>query len=135
ALLFVASLHHMPLPETLQHAAGQLVPEGLLVADEFDLDAADEPTARFWQELTGKDGPPLKAWRHHHAHHGVLATGAQMLHAVQNAGFRIRETQRVPYLYRYLPDDADAQPAFEEEQRRIAAGALQAVGLRFIASR
>ncbi len=134
ALLFVASLNHMPLAQTMEHAHRLLAPGGVLIADEFDVDAPDEATARFWLQLKDREGDPLGEWRHHHAHHGVLASGRAMRKAIA-AQFTLREERVGPYLYRYLPDDAEAEPVFAEEARLIAAGALKPVGLQLLARR
>lgn len=134
ALLFVTSLHHMPLAQTMDHAHRLLVPGGALIADEFDVEAPDPATARYWQKLEGGEGDALAEWRHHHAHHGVLASGRAMREAIA-ARFNLREELLGPYLYRYLPDEADADPVFAEETRLIGAGALKPVGLRLLARR
>src|SRR5437879_4333764 len=83
ALIFVSSLHHIvPLEAAVERALALLPAGGVLIADEFDVEAADEPTARFWQELKEKPGDPLHEWRHHHAHHGVLSGGRAMREAI-----------------------------------------------------
>jgi SAM-dependent methyltransferase len=134
ALLFVASLHHMPLAQTMEHAHRLLAPGGVLIADEFDVDAPDEATARYWLELKDREGDALREWRHHHAHHGVLASGRAMREAIA-ARFKLREERTAPYLYRYLPDEVDDDRVFLEETRLIAEGSLRPVGLRLLASR
>ncbi len=134
ALLFVSSLHHMPLLQTMEHAHRLLAPSGVLIADEFDVEAPDEATARFWLQLKDREGDALREWRHHHAHHGVLAAGREMRAAIASR-FTLREERVGPYLYRYLPDDAEAGSILAEEERLIAAGALRPVGLRFLARR
>ncbi len=118
----------------LDFAGGPFAPAGVLIADEFDVDAPDEATARYWLRIKGREGDALREWRHHHAHHGVLASGRAMREAIA-ARFTLREERTAPYLYRYLPDEVDDDRVFLEETRLIAAGSLRPVGLRLLASR
>jgi hypothetical protein len=131
----------------------------MLVVDDFDLDAPRATTARWYyetQELlvaaglyaadridaesTQSPGDPRMRWLDAHVHDPPLATGRQMIAAIA-AKFAIRDTSRGAHLYRYicggLPDDAHgaavAQHVFAVEERRVAAGTLDAVGLRVVA--
>ncbi|HUJ63719.1 MAG TPA: class I SAM-dependent methyltransferase [Kofleriaceae bacterium] len=157
AIVFTASLHHIhPLDTALDRAAQLLVPGGLLILDEFDLDAPKLATARWLYETLellaaaglypaerihgSPDDEPRMRWLDAHVHDPPLATGRQMLAAVA-ARFAIRDTTTGPYLYRYacrgLPDDeqggAIAQHVLATERRRIANGSLDAAGLRAVA--
>lgn len=157
AIIFGASLHHLhPLQAAIDHAARLLVHGGTLVADEFDLDAPRALTARWYyeaQELlaaTGLyaadridgavDAEPRERWLDAHVHEPPLSTGRQMLTTIASR-FAIRETTRCAYLFRHvcrgLPDDAlggqIAAHVLATEQRKIAAGSLDPVGLRIVA--
>lgn len=157
AIVFTASLHHIhPVQAAIEHAATLLAPGGMVVADEFDLDAPRALTARWFyesQELLAAadvfdrahvhgaaDAEPRTRWLDTHVHDPPLATGRQMLHAIASR-FAIRDTARCPYLFRYftrhLPDDerggAIAAHLLALEQRRVTAGTLDAVGLRVVA--
>jgi len=154
AVVFTASLHHIhPLDEALDRARAQLAPGGLLLADDFDLDAPDQETARWYYEVQellaaagafpgdhvhgGPDDPPLDRWRaeHEHPHEPPLHTGAAMLAAARRH-FDTTEEARGPYLYRYLcaglSDSGLCGHVLAAERRRIAAGALRPVGLRLV---
>jgi SAM-dependent methyltransferase len=157
AVVFTASLHHIePLQAAIDHAHRLLAPGGMLVADEFDLDAPRQLTARWFYDLqellavgelfpadrvdpaTGDDA--RMRWLDAHVHDPPLATGRQMLTAIASR-FAIRDTTRCAFLYRYLcdglPDDERggriAAHVLATEQRRIAANQLDAVGLRIAA--
>jgi SAM-dependent methyltransferase len=159
AVVFTASLHHIdPLADAIDRAAKLLVPGGTLIVDDFDLDAPRPTTARWYyetQELlvaaglyahdridhAPDDNPdPRMRWLDAHVHDPPLATGRKMIAAIA-ARFAIRDTTRGPYLYRYicggLPDDdhgaSVAQHVYAVEDRRVAAGTLDAVGLRIVA--
>lgn len=158
AVIFAASLHHVdPLASAIDAAARLLAPGGTLVVDDFDLDAPRATTSRWYyetQELlvaTGLYSPdridadnpdPRMRWLEAHVHDPPLATGRQIIAAIA-ARFAIRDTQRGAYLYRHicagLPDDdygsAVSQHVLAVEERRIAAGTLDAVGLRVVAIR
>ena len=157
AIVFGASLHHLhPIDAAIEHAAALVAPSAILVADEFDLDAPRPNTARWYyetQELLAAaelypvervdpatDADPRMRWLDGHVHDPPLATGRQMLAAIA-ARFAIRDTTRSPYLYRYicdgLPDDDRggrvAAHVLGLERKRIAAGTLDAAGLRVVA--
>jgi SAM-dependent methyltransferase len=157
AVIFTASLHHIhPLQDAIERAHRLLNPGGTLVADEFDLDAPRPLTTRWYyetQELlaaaglfpaeridkaTGED--MRMRWLEAHVHQPALATGRQILTAIASR-FAIRDTTRCAYLYRYmckgLPDDEHggriAMHIMSTEQKRLATGSLDAVGLRVVA--
>ena len=156
AVIFTSSLHHLhPVQAAIDRAHRLLRPGGILVADEFDLDAPRPLTARWYydmQELLAAadlyaiervDPPnedPRMRWLDAHIHDPPLATGRQMLTAIASR-FAIRETIRCPYLSRHLcngvPDDERggkiASYIYMTEQRRITSAALDAAGLRIVA--
>ncbi len=157
AVLFVTSLHHLAdLPAAVALGRSLLVPGGLLVAEEFALEAPDLATARWYfetQELLAAAGlypadhlhgsaeeDPLERWAAEHVHAPPLHPGMAMVAALQDA-FQLVELTPGPYLYRYLcggleataRGEAVARAAFESERRRIAEGTLRPVGLRLVA--
>lgn len=157
AIVFTASLHHLaPIQQAIAHAHRLLVPGGMLVADEFDLDAPRAYTARWYYELqellAAADVYPAARidpettddnrmrWLDAHVHEPPLSTGRQMLAAIASR-FAIRDTTRCAYLYRYvctgLPDDElggkIASHILVTEQRRCAAKSLDPAGLRIVA--
>ena len=158
AIVFTSSLHHIdPIATAIDRAAALLNPGGMLVVDDFDLDAPRASTARWYyetQELLAAAGlyahdridsdntDPRMRWLDAHTHDPPLSTGRQMIAAIA-ARFAIRDTQRAPYLYRFilsgLPDDEAganvASHVFNLEQRRCQAGTLDPVGLRVVAIR
>jgi 2-polyprenyl-3-methyl-5-hydroxy-6-metoxy-1,4-benzoquinol methylase len=132
AVAFTASLHHVEeLGPALDRAAALLIPGGVLVVDDFDLRAPDDPTALWFfeiQELLAVAGlydparidgkpsqPPIARWLAAHTHHATAGTNAvsgtidrdRQLHdgASMIAAVRARFTDVVvaggPYLYRY----------------------------------
>ena len=145
---FTLSLHHVgPLDPAMDHVHGLLAPGGLLVCEEFDLYAMDEPTAewfyRRFDELAPKPsdphpGVPLQRWLAQHEHDPPLAGGDEMLQAARRR-FEVDGVQRVAYLYGYV---CDALPSgegsftvaarlYEEEQQMLRQGSLKPVGLRW----
>ena len=158
AVVFTASLHHIsPLPAAVDRAAALTAPGGLVVADDFDLDAPDVQTLRWYYELQELlacagvypadrvDDPrpdPIARWRDAHVHDPPLHTGAQLRRAFSDR-LSLRSRRRCPYLYRYicggLPDDARgaevAAYVLATERRRISEGDLVPVGLRILADR
>jgi SAM-dependent methyltransferase len=127
AVVFTASLHHIsPLRAAIARTAELLVPRGLLVADDFDLEVPDLETLRWYYELRdmlaaagmfeaahhdhdhhhhhGHHAPSsnvVERWRQDHAHEPPLHTGAQMRSAISDR-FVIRQLQRCAYLYRSI---------------------------------
>jgi SAM-dependent methyltransferase len=161
AIAFTASLHHIaPLDQTLAHAAELLVPDGLLVVDDFAVEAPDAATLRWYydtQELLVAaglypcdrlDAPHddlLARWYEAHtphASHQPIHSGGAMRHAIADR-FSIRDIKCVEYLHRYIggglaADDrggAIAAHVFASERRAIVDGVLAAVGLRIVAAR
>jgi SAM-dependent methyltransferase len=162
AIVFTASLHHIsPLTAAIDRAYRLLVPGGLFVADEFDLEAPSAPTLRWYYdaqdllaaaELFPPDhvDPPtdlpagdiVQRWRSAHTHEPPLHTGVQMRRAVAEH-FDLRDVRGTAYLYRHLtkhlPRDARgvavAQHLYSSERRGIDDATLSAVGLRIMAVR
>lgn len=159
AILFVTSLHHIPdLDRALLQASKLLLPGGLLIAEEFAVEAPDAQTARWYyevQELLAAGGlypherlrgskaqPPQARWSADHVEIPPLHTGAAMALALDKR-FRVMETIQGPYLYRYICNGLEvserggslAQYVLEAEHARIAEGTLRPVGLRLIAQR
>jgi SAM-dependent methyltransferase len=156
AVVFTASLHHVcPLAAALDRATQILVPGGVLVVDDFDLEAPDEETLRWYYEVqellavagaydaghidAAYDGTAVERWRAAHEHHGAaLHTGGAMLSAIAER-FGPPSVTREPYQYRYISRGASspdvARHVLAVETRRIAEGSLRAVGLRIVARR
>jgi len=159
AIVFDASLHHItPLARALGRASDLLVPSGLLVVDDFDLEAPDAETLRWYydtQETLHAAGcfpadhvdhphaDPVARWRVAHNHHETpLHTGAAMRVAICDR-FVIRRLEKGPYLHRYIaahvadgaPGAAIARHVLATEQRRIADNVFVPVGLRIVAER
>jgi SAM-dependent methyltransferase len=159
AIFFVTSLHHIPaLDQALLQAHKLLSPGGLLVLEEFAVEAPDVQTARWYyeiQELLAVSGlyPPERIlgseaetpharWRAEHEETPPLQTGAAMTMAVAKQ-FGMLETTPGPYLYRYICNGLEASDRggsiarfiLGAEQKRIAEGTLKPVGLRLLARR
>jgi SAM-dependent methyltransferase len=154
AVLFTASLHHIaPLDAALSRARALISPGGTLVVDDFDLEAPDEATARWYYEVqellaaagayaaghehAQRDLTPLRRWQaEHEHHHAPLHTGRAMLAGIEH-DFGLLEVARGPYLYSYICRGTSslgvAQHVLSVETRRIADGSLRPVGLRAVA--
>lgn len=149
-VLFTRSLHHADdLDAVLAHAATLLAPGGQLVIEEFAWERVDHPAAHFLYDnrallvATGlleadlPSGDLRDAWV---AGHDVLHRGSAMLDALRRAGSELT-TVDTPMLWRLVDGRggswtepatraADALDAIRvAEERRLAAGALPAVGL------
>jgi len=158
AVVFTSSLHHIsPLPAVIDRAHRLLDPGGLLIADDFDLDAPNETTLRWYYDvqelLTAAEvfprehiDPPatdvMQRWRLAHLHEPPIHTGVEMRRAVAES-FDLRDVHGAAYLYRYvtrhLPHDARgvelAQYIYSTERRGITDGTFTAVGLGIVATR
>ena len=158
AVVFTASLHHItPLSRALGRSSDLLAPSGLLVVDDFDLEAPDVETLRWYydtQELLRAAGAydadyvdapqpdPVARWRAAHVHDPPLHTGAAMRLAICDR-FVIRRLDKCAYLHRYIShhvrDDARgaalAAHVRATEERRIAENVFVPVGLRIVAER
>ncbi len=160
-VLFTRSLHHIAsLPGALDRATALLKPNGLLVLEEFALEAIDHSTARRNYDLqailqcaglmpqTEDDGDqspatdPLAHWVREHDHDPPLHHGQAMIDEIERR-FAVRAIERVPYLYRYFcsriePSDRGCRTAeaiLAIERRLIDEGLIRALGLRVVASR
>lgn len=150
ALAFTASLHHItPLADVIARAHALLRPGGVIIVDDFDLEAPDAATLHWYYDtqalLVAAGAYPahrvdvahddiLERWTHAHHHEHRLHTGAEMRAEIA-ARFEIERFERGPYLYRYI---AHAVPALGEtlrdiETRGIADGRYAAVGLQIVA--
>ena len=158
AIVFTASLHHIsPLAAAIDRSYRLLTPGGLFVADDFDLDAPNVETLRWYYEIQDMlaaaelfprervdppNGDVVQRWRSAHADEPPLHTGVQMRRAIAER-FDLRDVHGAAYLYRYitrhLPHDARgvavAQHMYMSERRGIADGTLTAVGLGIVAVR
>jgi SAM-dependent methyltransferase len=160
ALLFVTSLHHItPLAEAVEHARRLLVPGGLLIAEEFSVEAPDAATARWYfetQELLAAAGryppsrihgapstEPVSRWREEHSHDGEALSEGWRMKEELGRRFELLGAHEGPYLYRYIgagtaahaEADAITDSVYSAEQRGIEAGTLKPVGLRLWARR
>ncbi len=154
ALVFSASLHHLfPLEEALAAADRLLRPGGLLLVSDFDVQAPDLPTARWYYDVEGlllasghyrpekvaaaEEHDPLRRWHLEHAETPPFHTGAAMREGLAKR-FALLGALSAPYLYRYVVGGLVPSPhgpavaawALATEERHLAAGALRAVGLR-----
>lgn len=158
AIVFTASLHHIsPLAAAIDRAYRLLTPGGLFVADDFDLDAPNVETLRWYYDIQDMlsaadlfprervdppNGDVVQRWRAAHSDEPPLHTGVQMRRAIAER-FDLRDVHGAAYLYRYitrhLPHDARgvavAQHMYMSERRAIADGTLTAVGLGIVAVR
>jgi SAM-dependent methyltransferase len=134
AAVAVVSLHHVqPLAESLEALARAVRPHGTLLVDEFDAELFDERAAAWLIERRG-DGhgehidDPAELVTEIRGHvHPVSELRAEL----DRAGFELEPILRGAYLHRWdLPLGYLA-----DEQSRIDAGELPAVGVRFAAMR
>jgi len=157
-VVFTRSLHHIaPLRRAIHKAREVLRPRGMLLVEDFAFDAADKATISWFLEVLGSQTAepiiarvpgefvtdllgsknPFAVW--HQSHDHQLHTTAAMTHAIAEY-FVIRETQQVPYLYRYLvpvlPETPQATAFVEEvvrEEARLGErGAIVLVGRRIV---
>jgi SAM-dependent methyltransferase len=129
AAVAVLSLHHVnPLAESCAHLAGLLAPGAVLVLDEFDVGRVDVDAASWWLARGGHDrvAGEVVAELRHHCH-----TFAEVVAALAPWFEPEGQPARGPYLYRWaLPDGMR-----DEEEAAIAAGEIQATGVRLVARR
>lgn len=133
AILFTRSLHHIhELDRALDVAARALAKDGVFVLEDFDVDAIDEATARYFY---GEDDPdPLGHWKKEHE---GLHSGRAMREGIAKR-FDLIAEESAPYLYRALshrPGVTDARAVFENEKEALAAARIRPVGLRLVAKR
>ena len=137
-------------------------PGALLCIDDFDHEAPDLETARWYYEQVelliaggicagchdqsgeGHGRPvsddPLVRWRAYHEHSPPLHSGADMIAAVADRFSRV-STRRGPYLYRSIASLVESSErgaavtsqVYASESRRLQEAALLAVGLRITA--
>ncbi|HET6551866.1 MAG TPA: methyltransferase domain-containing protein [Solirubrobacter sp.] len=130
AAVAMLSLHHvMPLGASLRRLAEVLRHGARLVVDEIDFERFDERAAAWWLERTDRD--------HEHEPAGMVAQLREHMHSVARVRaelapwFDVGEDVPGAYLYRWEID-----PGYRaDEEAAIAAGALPAVGARFVAVR
>jgi SAM-dependent methyltransferase len=157
AVLFTRSLHHLsPLSDAIARARILLKPGGLLIAEEFDVEHVDRPTAVWFYraqallvaaEALHYDPPtgpadPLARWEQDHLEHAPLHPGEALISAVKNR-FDLLVVERPGYLFRYfcgkLQNDAAggrlAEEIFQAEDHLIRDHRLMSVGLRLVAKR
>jgi len=153
-LVFSASLHHLfPLEQALASAERLLRPGGLLLVSDFDMDAPDLETARWYYDVEGlllasglyrpekvaaaEMADALQRWHKEHEDTPPFHSGAAMRDGIK-ARFALLGTSRGPYLYRYVVGGLQPSPhglaiaawALRTEESHIARGVLEAVGLR-----
>jgi SAM-dependent methyltransferase len=154
ALLFAASLHHLfPLGAALDRSLGLLRPGGAFLASDFDVDAPDAATARWYYDVEGlllqaglfrpekvdkaEIQDALLRWHQEHLHSPPFHTGAAMRQGLE-ARFTDVGTATGPYLFRYVAGCLKPGPnttavaawALATEEAHLAQGFLRAVGLR-----
>ncbi len=156
AVIFTSSLRHLaPLEGAVRRARNLLKPQGLIAVEDFDLQAPDVATLRWYYEtqsllahagvlpverVTGKENEnPMVRWEAEHRASPPLNGGAQMVEALRAVG-ELAEVTRSPTLYRMViatlgssPRDLNvAEWLLATEQRRIDNGSLKGVGLRVV---
>jgi 2-polyprenyl-3-methyl-5-hydroxy-6-metoxy-1,4-benzoquinol methylase len=163
AVVCIASLHHIAPPDAAINAVCRLLaPAGILVVDDFAVEAPDAATARWYFEIQellaaaalisaerihgSSTAEPLARWRDAHAHQGEPLVEGSAMQAAITTRLSSVSVERGPYLYRYIATALEEQaPAgnasarrlalhvLESERRKIADGSLAATGLRFVA--
>jgi SAM-dependent methyltransferase len=131
AVVASRALHHIPdLVESVAKIARLLRPGGLFILDEHACDRLDEGTARWYleQRAGDLDAPTsleacLADWdADHHDLHGYAAMRREL-----DRHFAERFFAWMPYLYGELTAVGE-----EEERALIEAGAIQAMGFRYV---
>ncbi len=152
-VLFTRSLHHIPeVEKAVQRSADLLAPGGLLLLEEFDVEAVDEATLRWFYDTMyllrraglADEGPEQRiedlpaAWQEEHHHHHPLHPAKVYLDALSGAYSQV-EVSRGPYFFwkycRHLRPDAEAigRALFEVEQGLLREKRIVANGVRVIA--
>ena len=160
AIAFTRSLHHISLlGEAIARARELLNPGGLLLIEDFALEEVDEATVHwFVKALRSEQGKAsinpiadqlatkllsasdvMQTWRRNRAHD--LHSFAAINEAIA-ARFVVRETQSVPYFYRYLvpvlPTTSQAasfiDEVFQQESVLGKSGEIVLLGRRMVAS-
>lgn len=134
AVVAARVFHHMGenLEPNLERVARALEGGGPFVADEFGPDRLDGPTADWYEGQRrilaaagrGNERPGAAEWEAHHS----SVTASDVLLAAFRRRFEQRSYEEFPYLWRYL--DGVAGP--DLEQSLIDAGAIRALGYRFV---
>jgi SAM-dependent methyltransferase len=131
AIVASRSLHHIhDLAEAVEKIEQLLRPKGLFVLDEHACDRLDQETARWYLEQRAHDpGAPsslqacLADWEaDHQGLHGYAAIRDEL-----DRHFTERFFRWMPYLYGELSSVSE-----EEECALIEAGAIQAMGFRYV---
>ncbi len=129
AVVASRSLHHVHDLDGAFEKIAQLAP--LLIVEEFAWDRFDERTATWY--LAHLDGPPksveecLREWADEHA--GLH--GSEALRAALDRHFSERFFAWRPHLHRYR----DVRASDSDEQAAIDAGAINALGFRYVGAR
>lgn len=114
-ILFTRSLHHIhQLREAIEHSNSLLVPRGMLIVEDFDLNMINANTARWYYDTrsivsvcTNNENPtgfvedPMKAWIDVHEHTPPLNTGDEMIKTIRDRFDKV-SIERNPYLYRSI---------------------------------
>jgi SAM-dependent methyltransferase len=154
ALVLSASLHHLfPLSRALDTAHRLLRPGGWFLATDFDVEAPDLATARWYYDVEGlllaaglyrpekvaeaEVEDALARWHAEHVHTPSFHTGHAMREGLARRFTDVGWTKG-PYLFRYVAGCMVPFPKatavtvwmLAAEERQLAAGSLQAVGLR-----
>jgi SAM-dependent methyltransferase len=133
AVIASRSLHHMPnLDQNLDRVAQVLRDGGTFIVEEFAWERLDEATAEWYEgqrrillsALGDRQSPTAAEWLDHHSD----LHRSDALVAALAARFDERHFSWVPYLWRYLGGPATV----ELEESLIEAGAIQALGFRFV---
>jgi SAM-dependent methyltransferase len=131
AVVASRSLHHIhDLAESVEKIEQLLRPKGRFVVDEHAFDRLDEKTARWYvqQRAHDPDAPSsleacLADWEaDHHDLHGYAAIRDEL-----DRHFSERFFRWMPYLYGELSSVSE-----EEERALIEAGAIRAMGFRYV---
>ena len=135
AVVASRSLHHIhDLPGTVAKIARLLRPQGRFILDEHACDRLDERTARWYLEQRAASDPTapnsldacFAEWEADHADlNGYMAMRTELDRHFTGLFFGW-----MPYLYGELANVDE-----EQERALIAAGAIQAMGFRYVGAR